>query len=252
MARVTSVVRALEVIREIGRSESGTLSLGELGRRLEIPKSTLHNICRTLSEFDVVRQEPGGTYTLGVGVLELGRGYRQRHAMLDDFFRVVPTLPAISPHTTVLAVLDGAEVVYVACRKGSSPIGVDYDVGLRLSASCTATGKALLASMTDDAVRSIYDGRPLPVYTPQSLQSVEALLEDLREIRERGYSVDDEETSPGMRCIGAAVEPSEPSTPSAAVAVSLVKSSVEMPLDEYAESVRELSRRLSKGTSTGG
>jgi DNA-binding IclR family transcriptional regulator len=90
--------------------------------------------------------------------------------------------------------------------RGSGNIGVDYDVGLRLPTSCTATGKTLLATQCDEVVHRLLGDQSFKRRIENSHQSVDALVADLGVIRVRGYSIDDEETSLGMCCIGVAPE----------------------------------------------
>ena len=123
----------------------------------------------------------------------------------------------------LLAVRDGAEVIHVACRNGTLPLGVTYRIGMHLPGSCTATGKALISTRSDQEVKALFHGRRLPRLTGKSCGSVTALLEQLRAVREQGFARDDEETHEGMFCIGVPIHDPDGGPMLAVVAVSMFK-----------------------------
>jgi DNA-binding IclR family transcriptional regulator len=135
--------------------------------------------------------------------------------------------------------------VYVACRNGSHGLSLNYRIGMRLPATCTASGKALLATMSDAEVRESF-GSALPSLTEHSIISMPELLADLAEARERGYAEDREETRAGMCCIGAPVFHASGRHAIAAVAISLVSVEFESPKRrETVARVKELAGYLS-------
>ncbi len=217
---VPSVVRAVRVLEAVGNAARPP-TLGELARQLGIPKSSLHDLCSTLLQERLLERIDGGGFRLGVRVLDLYRAYDAATHLATEFHRVCETLVPRHEETLVLSVLDGREVVYVACRSGTQPIAVNYRIGLRLPAHTTATGKAILSTLPEEEVRALFGSGPLPRPTRHSLGSVEALIRELAAIRARGYSIDDEETVEGMCCVGAAVR--GPDEVRAGIAFSMVK-----------------------------
>jgi DNA-binding IclR family transcriptional regulator len=155
-----------------------------------------------------------------------------------------------APHheeTIVLSVLDGPDALYLASRPGSAPIGVNYRIGLRLPASCTATGKAMLSTLSDAEVRALYPPGSLLARTTSSITNLDRLLEELNEARARGYALDDEETSDGMYCVGAPVFAQGESRSVAGIAFSLVKARLdEIRAKRLSEEVVSLGRTLSE------
>jgi DNA-binding IclR family transcriptional regulator len=122
---------------------------------------------------------------------------------------------------------------------------VNYRIGLRRPAHCTATGKAILSELPDQRVRELFGNEPLPRPTRHSLGSLDELLRELEATRLRGYSLDDEETVEGMCCVGAAVR--SRSDVRAGVAFSTVKARLTPErVDQLARQVVELARRLSQ------
>ena len=168
-----------------------------------------------------------GSYRLGPALLYLGHAYLTQTDIGAEFERTCRELNPLPTETLVLAALDRTHVVYIAKRPGSIPVGISYEIGMRLPANCTASGKALLSALSDDEVRRLYAGRKeLPRLTDRSITALPKLLAELATIRSEGCSIDDEETVKGMICFATPV-PGRLRREATAIAVSLVKSTVD-------------------------
>ena len=129
-------------------------------------------------------------------------------ARSDAAERARPELVALqeeSGATVHLALLDGAEAVYVAKVESAKPYRMASRVGMAMPLHCTAIGKAVLAGMPDAEAAALLGRSRLPARTPNTITDPDRLRTHLREVRERGWSVDDEENEAGVRCVGAAV-----------------------------------------------
>lgn len=95
----------------------------------------------------------------------------------------------------MLSRLCGREVVYIDTRHGRRPVAVHYEIGLRLPAHCTASGKALLAALPAERVGELYADGVFDALTPRSIGSRDELAAELDQVRSRGFAVDDEQTA---------------------------------------------------------
>lgn len=219
---VPAVLRATQILDTLAEVRE-PLTLADLTRRLELPKSSVLGLCNTLASTGLVTRHADGRFGLGVHLVDLAHAYLAGVDLTQEFSNAWDSMHVLPKEGVVLAVLDGTDVVYVACRNGELPLGVAYRIGMRLPASCTATGKVLLSTLPESRVRELYRGGKLQKLTRHSRGSLKALLADLAEIRERGYAIDDEETREGMMCIGAPVFDASGAHAVAAVAVSMLK-----------------------------
>lgn len=219
---VARAVRTLEVVA----GSTGGMTLTEIARAIGAPKSSCLAVCTTLVESGMLVRSSTGSYQLGVKVVQLGRSYLGRSDIAAEFRRVDDELGLLPDDTIVLSVLHGREVTYVDTRHGSRPVAVHYEIGMRLPAHCTASGKALLSTLPPTAVTGFYcDGR-FDALTPHSIGSLAELRAELDRTRARGYAVDDEETALGMVCFGVAIlDPG--GRPAGAISVSMVKAAVD-------------------------
>lgn len=241
---VPSVLKAARLLDVVAAS-TDPLSLAQLCERLELPKSSTLSLCTSLTQSGLLRRFEDGAYHLGSHLVDLAHAYLARTDVAKEFNEAFDSLRLLHEEGAVLAIRDGTDVIYIACRNGSRPMGITYRVGMRLPASCTATGKAILSTLADDEVKALYKGLRLPHLTDKSLRSVAALLTDLREVRTRGYAIDDEETREGMRCVGAPICDGLGGPAIGAVAVSMLKGGANEKREEaVVDTLQQLSEKL--------
>lgn len=219
---VPSVLRATRMLDMLSTSRD-PLSLGELSIRLDLPKSSALGICTTLTGAGLMKRFENGTYHLGTHLVDLAHAYLSRINLVGEFDQVVDALKVLREDAVVLAVRDGTEVIYVASRNDTLPVGISYRIGKRLPASCTATGKAMLSTLNDRELRQLYRGKRLPRLTANSCRSINALLDELKAIRRQGYALDDEETRKGICCLGVPVVDPAGGPALGAVSVGMLK-----------------------------
>lgn len=242
---VPSVVRAAGLLEALA-SGPPTATLASLSRQLSLPRSSALALCNTLVHTGLMTRERD-QYRLGPSVVALARAYMLQTDLYTEFDRMTRGRGVLPEETLVLSVRDGTDVVYIGRRIGNRPVGVSYELGLRLPAHCTASGKALLATLSLEEVRDLYGpDAHLELLTPQTITSIEVLAQDLDKARTRGFAIDDEETAPGMVCVGVAVR-DRTGRGAGALAVSLVKAAITE--DRLAATAAEM-QRLSDQIST--
>jgi DNA-binding IclR family transcriptional regulator len=244
---VPSVTRAVRILNALADGPSNA-SLATLSRRLQLPRSSTLALCNTLAEAELLARNADGTYRLGSHILELSRSFLGQTDLHSEFERAVAELNVLPEQTVVCTVLRARDVVYIGRRPGTYPLGVGYELGMRLPAHCTASGLALLAAMRDTEVAARYDDAEkdgLVTLTARSIASVDELLERLPEVRERGYAVDDEETAVGVLSIGAAAC-DRAGAAAGAVAASMAKAAIrDREIPGVATEVTRLAARIS-------
>ena len=219
---VPAVERAVRLLDALAASRQPR-SLAELARTLALPRSSVHGLLATLVALGLARRNGDAEFSLGPKALQWADAYGTSADVLRAFDAHVDRFAALGTETVMLATLDGADVVYLACRQGSRPLAVNFRVGGRFPAACTSSGKAMLAALPDAAVRERVGAGPLPRLTRHGPPSVAALLRQFDGVRRQGVAIDDEETAEGMQCFGAAIRGPRGDDAMAAVAVSVIK-----------------------------
>jgi IclR family transcriptional regulator, acetate operon repressor len=199
---VQSLERAFGVL-ELVAAQRSAMSLSELGEASGLPPATLHRLARTLVDLGYLRQERSRRYALGPRLFLLAES---SSSMLTAVAQ--PHLSHLVEEigeTANLAMLDGDQVAYVAQVPGRHSMRMFTEVGRRVLPHCTAVGKALLASSSDDDVRALLGRTGLPQHTAHTVTDPEELLAQLERIRGRGYAMDEGEQEVGVRCVAVAV-----------------------------------------------
>lgn len=207
---VKSAVHTLDVLEFLSSRQNKPARLREISEALGIPKSSAYALLRTLVQRGWVRRDETGTlYGVGMRALMAGMSYLDA----DPHLRLVqPWLDDLNEQldeTVHFGRLDGEDILYLATRESSQYLRVINRVGRRLPASATSLGKALLADRTEEERRR-HLGTPLPRLTPNTITDTDALRKDLDETLERGYSIDLEENTSGLKCFGFALHYANP------------------------------------------
>lgn len=243
---VPAVARAARLLDLLAESSS-PVTLATLAARLALPKSTVHGLCATLVHAGLITRFESGSFHLGLHIVDLAHSFLARTDLTSEFVRLWETLSVLPEETIILSVLDGSDVVYVACRGGTRPLVLNFRIGMRLPATCTATGKAILSTLPAPRVQALVAGTGLRTLTQKRIGGMAGFWKQLAHARKNGYAVDDEETGEGMICFGAPVFDSRSREAVAGVAVSMLKAAVTQRRRAQAtQAVRKMAQELSR------
>jgi DNA-binding IclR family transcriptional regulator len=218
-----AVTRAGAILDLLAENAGQAVGPSELARRLGLPKSSIANICNALADIGLVRRIGTG-FALGRKLAELGGAYLAAVDAVQEFYEACRLLPTGSEETIQLAVLDGVEMTYLARHDGQQPVRLTSQIGRRLPATVTATGKAALASLDPrELERRLAGMGDLPILTARSHRSLDELRADLIEVRSRGYAIDNEETVEGVVCFGVMIPGRRPGEGPYAASITLLK-----------------------------
>ncbi|GAB2978755.1 IclR family transcriptional regulator [Amycolatopsis acidiphila] len=203
---VPAVLRAADVL-ELFLGPDTTLSAAEIVERLDLPRSTTHELLTTLVARRYLDRQVSEetTYSLGPVLLELGSRYQQRLEFAKEADATARSVAAQCGETVHVGVLDGLDVVYVSKIDSTHSVRLISAVGRRLPAHCTAVGKVLLAGLPREELTARLKGRKLAVLTPRSITSRSALLAQLDDVRRTGIAHERSESNPDAGCVAAAV-----------------------------------------------
>ena len=247
--RVRSLEHALDVLEALAQGGRAGLSVSELSRRVTMSKSNSFSILQTLIARGYVGDEGQGMtrrYRLTPALAQLADGLRGNDSVTTVGQKVLEALTAQTRLTSRLAVLDDGYVVALLRVDGPGPVQLSTYLGRRELPHCSGVGKAIFAMLATSEVDAIIQRIGLPRRTPHTITSAAALRRQLKLIRQRGYSFDDEEDHEGVFCVGSAFFRGN-HTPFGAISVSGLKSSrSEADLHQLGAIVRSHAEQLSK------
>ena len=202
---VKTLDRGLELLEEVFSRGSG-ISLAELTRLQGRDKSSIYRMLLTLQRRGYVVRDPGGKrYCPGHRIYELAGSYGPRRDIRRMSRAYLERLTELIGETSHLAVLIEREARLVDHVLSPQRVGVTARSGGHEPIHATALGKILVAYLPQGSLRKLLDGYNFEKYTQWTFGSLDAFQEELKLVKERGWAVDDEEYSEGIRCVAAPV-----------------------------------------------
>lgn len=201
-----SLDKALSVL-ELMIVEGRDLALTEISTKVGLQKGTVHRILSTMKARKFVQQKPDTKkYGFGIRAFELGSALKK-----EGFLRnaMMPTLRKLSyqcKEAINASILEYNEVRYIVHLESEELLRFSIREGTRLPAHCTAMGKVLLGSLSDQELKRIYGRKSaFKQLTENSIGSLDQLLEAISEVRKKNLAFDHEETLIGVCCVAAPI-----------------------------------------------
>lgn len=197
--RTARIIKALEELDGAG--------VTELAAHLDMSKSSTYHYLATLREEDFVVKS-GGQYELGLQLLLSGEYVRNRNLLYRYGKEEVEELAETTGEYANLFTEQHGKGINLYKVRGSDAVGSGYQTDKLQQPDqlhCTATGKAILAFLSEDHVDDILDEHGLPERTANTITDRDELHDELATVRERGYAYNDEEEVEGLRAVGAPV-----------------------------------------------
>ncbi len=239
---VRSVEKAIDVLFAVAES-GGPVTLTEVAGKAGIPVATASRLLTTLTKSSLVKRDGKG-YSLGIRSFEIGKEAERGLDLIGISKPHLRTLADRTGETANLAVLDGQDVVYLACEECSKMMRTFTVQGARVSAHATGVGKVLLSGLNEDQIRAVYREKQLYKYTSRTVDTVDSLLAEARLARERGYAFDEGEREEGVLCVAAPIR-EYAGRVVAAVSVSGPSSRLRRQRDACSDLTKECAARIS-------
>jgi len=200
MPIIQALDRALNIL-ELFDEQATELKITEISARMDLHKSTVHSLLRTLQLHGYIDQNPeSGKYRLGLKLIEKGQLVLQGMDVRTVARRQLETLSDQTGQTTNLVILDGKEGVYIDKVEGAKAAIRYSRIGRRVPLHSSAAGKILLAHMRQDRLEELLRQYHFHIQTPQTIQDQDTLLRELEQVRMQGYAIDNQENEAGVRC----------------------------------------------------
>ncbi|TPE52757.1 HTH-type transcriptional regulator BhcR [Amaricoccus solimangrovi] len=202
---VQALDRALLILKALAAADGG-LSLTEIAEATGQAPATVYRALSTFALHGIVETQ-GATqlWFIGPEAFRIGNAFLGRSGLVEQARRAMRELMARTGETANLAVADGSQVIFLSQVETHHPIRAFFRPGTRGPIHAAGIGKALLAYATPEQVARLLGDAPLEAYTPRTITDRAALDADLAASRARGWAMDDEERTEGMRCVAAPI-----------------------------------------------
>jgi IclR family KDG regulon transcriptional repressor len=201
-----SLQKALRILVHMGE-QAPEAGVTQLASELGLTKATVHRLLRAMEKFELIERNPESErYRLGLKLYQLGNIAVESRTLRSEAHRLLLEMSRRSRESVSLAVpITGGVTCLDRLNSAHTIINVCTPIGAMFPPHCTAAGKAILAYLTDDEIAEIFRGNPLRRYTQFTITQLSDLKENLRLIRQRGYSVDHQELERGLSGVAAPV-----------------------------------------------
>ncbi|MFX3616662.1 MAG: IclR family transcriptional regulator [Sporolactobacillus sp.] len=198
----TVIIRAKQIL-DFLEQQDHPVNLQEIYTSLKTSKSTVLKILNTLCSIDYVkRDEETKRYILGTKLISYGEAAKKSFSIAKLTDPELSELNEKIGETVHLGIYERDHVVYIKKLNGKGKIILQSRVGHTLDLYCSGMGKAFLAEQSMEVILDYLNRTPLIKKAKNTITDPEALLDDLKKIKQRGYSIDDEENEDEIFCIG--------------------------------------------------
>ncbi len=196
---MSSPRRTIHVLDLLARK--GALGVRGIAQQLDLPVGSVHRLLLELAEENVVERNADGAWQLGYRLLEItdlqldGVGFPRLARPYCE------AIAEVTRETVNVNVLSGDACVCIDKVRGNEGMQLDWRIGSRGPLYAGGSAKAMLAFMSETDQVRVANG-PKTRFTAHTITDATALLIELGRIRERGYSIDDQELVLGVFCVG--------------------------------------------------
>lgn len=204
--RGTASFSKFMVVLQAIADEPGKLDFLKLTKRLPYPRGTLYRIVAALAAEGLIQEsQDNGAFHLGHRLIHLASKSWETSDLRTAARDYIEALRNATNETVHLAVPSGTGMVYIDKLESPSAVRMMSRIGTRVELYSTSVGKAFLAALPDDRLRDVVDALDLRPRTTNTITDRARLYAEIERTRERGYSYDDEENEPDIRCFGGAI-----------------------------------------------
>lgn len=201
---INSVLKAIDIL-QIFTTDEPRLTLAQISHRLELPKSTAHNLLNTLRSRGFIEKTDDGQYALGTEIIALTQAVRVNVELRDRAAPLLRELADASQLSAYLTIFDSDDSLYIYAVESPHRLLARTAVGDRVPLHCTSLGKAILSRLPEQEVEGIVSRAGLQSFSEATITDLDALYEALERTRERGYAIDEGEHEEGTYCVGAPI-----------------------------------------------
>lgn len=200
--RIRSVERFGSIVDLLREHES--LTSQTVADELDIAKSTAHAYLATMEDLEYVVRDSDG-YSLSLKLLDHGMYARDNLPVVEAAANPIEQLAEDTSEAVYLVVEEHGRAVYVYYELGARAVKTHARIGTRSHLHCLASGKSILAHLSEERVREIVAKHGLPALTENTVTTSEELFDELATVREQGYAVNEHEANAGTRAVGAPI-----------------------------------------------
>lgn len=201
---VQAVARALQILEVLGQSDH-PLALPELAQRVGLNESTVYRLLNTMAQAGFVAAVPRHGFRLTAKLFDLAQAAIPGMEIRSLVRPLLEEVVARCNETANIVLFDGVEAVYVDQIQSTHTVRILAEIGRRLPAYATASGKVFLAHLAPEGLERYLHTVPLHRFTPHTIVDPERLQRALEIVRRQGFAEENQEMEEGVSCVAAPI-----------------------------------------------
>lgn len=242
---VPALERAINILELISGSDT-KYTVTEICSMLDLPKATVFTTMSTLENYNIVRKDSSGKFQIGPKLFQLGMAYASNHSITDLAKPYMKKLMETTGYTVHLGVLHEKHIMYIAKEEPNNFIRFSTYPGLKAEIHLTALGKAIAAYISEKEIDDIIESVGLKKATENTITTAKGFKESLKLVRDKGFSIEEEEGEVGVRCIAAPIINARYHTPTAISITAHISQLKKHQYNEIGELVRSTAQEISR------
>ncbi len=202
-----TVTRALAILEILSKVKDANLEA--LAQQTNLPKTTTLRLLTTLVDNKYVVKDDNDRYYLSMKMFAVGSKALSHIDLIDISRPIAQALREKTGETVHMGILDENKVLYVLKNESNYTIRMYSRIGRRCPLHCTAIGKCLLIDKGEDFLEEYIQSGAFVSYTPKTISTKEALVQELEKVKSQGYAIDNEEHEPQIVCVAAPIRDHE-------------------------------------------
>lgn len=191
-------------------SKTGSISLTELCHEVQLNKTTVHRVLNSLQYLGYVQQEENTSrYRLSFKIWDIANQLLGKIDLIEEIRPHLRQLATQTGETVHLVQIDGIRATYIAKEESANSVRLVSMVGKSIPLYCSGVGKAMLADMSDQEIKRIWDKSQRKKLTQHTIINFSEFMKEIEKIRKNGYAIDNEENELGVRCVAASLNNSQ-------------------------------------------
>ena len=200
---VSSLAKGLRVLELLAKN--GDMSASGVAGHLDTSRAASHRFLTTLRDLGYVEKTGKGQFRLTFKVVELGMRKLDGFKIRQSVHPFLQEMALACGETVNLGHWDGTAIIHLDKINSTEILRLDVGLGALAPAYCTGLGKAVLAFLPDDELEDYLQSTEWVAMSPKTITTPEKLKAEIQKTKKRGYAIDDEELSLGLRCVAAPV-----------------------------------------------
>ena len=202
---INSILRAFSLL-ELFTQGQAAHKFSQLERALGYNKATLTRLLASLTKADILQKDPlTREYRLTHRIFRIGNAYRDEMDLYKTAAPLMAELAQATGETVHLAILADFLVLYIGKMEGSQSVRIRSQIGHTTPCHTTGVGKAMLANLEPSRLEEFFRTVTLEKISPQTITDPDQLRVHLHQIKEQGFSLDDQEHEKDVRCVAAPI-----------------------------------------------